>query len=123
MPTTEVGDMVLWHDDPQGVATPSLGWIVERPGRETVSILTFSQSAGFVEKKSVRHRNDPFWRESENAGNWQQWGAWELHPNTAMLKELKAFLTNAKIDSARAQGEPVRRGPGRPPKVREEEEA
>jgi hypothetical protein len=81
-----------------------MGWVIERPGRESISILVFSQTAGFVEKKSVRHKDDPFWRESEMSGNWQHWGAWTYHSSTEMLKELRAMLTKAKIEAAKKGG-------------------
>jgi hypothetical protein len=112
-----VGDLVLWHDDPLSSSnTPSLGWVIQK-GRETISILMFSENSGLVEKKSVRHRDDPFWRESEIAGNWIQWGCFTVHPTTEILKELKPFLTKLKMAEARTPSEePVRRGPGRPRK-------
>jgi len=119
-----VGDLVLWHDDPLSSSNPpSLGWVIQR-GRETISILIFSENSGLVEKKSVRHKDDPFWRESEVAGNWAQWGCFTVHPTTEILKELKPFLTKLKMAEARTQvEEPVRRGPGRPRKEEEVEVA
>lgn len=117
MPSVAIGDLVLWHHDPAGAEEGALGWVIEKPGRETLSILVFSQSAGFVEKKSVRHKDDPFWRESEMAANWQQWGCWTAHSATALMKELKPLLTKLKLDAARESvDEPAKRGPGRPRK-------
>lgn len=120
MPSVSVGDLVLWHSDPAGSEEGVLGWVVEKPGRESISILVFTQSGGFAERKSVRHKDDPFWRESEAAPNWMQWGAWREHETTALLKELKAHLTRMKVDAARAVpasvDAPVKRGPGRPRK-------
>jgi hypothetical protein len=115
MPNVELGDLIQWHDDPLNASPPNLGWVLQK-GRETISVLVFSENAGFVEKKSVRHKDDPFWRESEMAGNWMQWGCWTVHPTTELLKELKPFLTKLKLDAARSADEPVRRGPGRPRK-------
>jgi hypothetical protein len=123
MPALELGDLVFWHDDPLNPSPPSVGWVLQL-GRSTISILVFSENAGFVEKKSVRHKDDPFWRESEMAGNWAQWGCWTAHPTTETLKEIKALLTKMKMDSARAPAaaalpviDHARRGPGRPPKA------
>jgi hypothetical protein len=79
--------------------------VIERPGREAISILVFTQAAGFVEKKSVRHVSDPFWKESEMAPQWQKWGCFDLHPNTKALKELQGLLVKAKIEKARSQKE------------------
>ena len=101
MPEVAIGDLVLWHEDPTGSSNPTMGWVIEKPGRESISILAFSQSAGFVEKKSVRHKDDPFWKSSDMAGNWQQWGCWTYHHSTEMLKELRSMVTKAKIDSAK----------------------
>ncbi len=104
MPEVGIGDLVLWYDDPFNTSGPAvMGWVVEKPGRESISILAFSQTAGFVEKKSVRHKDDPFWKESEMAQNWQQWGSWDYHPSTAMLKELKSMMTKAKLEAAKTQ--------------------
>jgi hypothetical protein len=105
MPEVQVGDLVFWHDDHTGSGDPTMGWVIERPGRETISILVFTQSAGFVEKKSVRHRDDPFWRESEMASNWQRWGCFTEHPSTKLLKELKGLITKAKVEKARQSKE------------------
>ena len=117
MPAIELGDLVLWHDDPSSSATPpAMGWVLQR-GRVAISILVFSENSGFVEKKSVRHKDDPFWREDEMAGNWNQWGCWTAHPTTELLRELKPLLTSLKMAAARSPAvEPVRRGPGRPRK-------
>jgi hypothetical protein len=101
MPEVTIGDLVLWHDNPSSPTDPVMGWVIERPGRDSVSILVFTQNAGFVEKKSVRHRDDPFWVESEMAQNWQRWGCWELHPTTSLLKELKGMVTKAKLEAAK----------------------
>lgn len=123
MPEIEVGDLCFWHDDPLNSSPPSLGWCIQR-GRETISVLVFTDTSGFVEKKSVRFKDDPFWKTSEMAGNWSQWGCWAPHPHTETLKEIKALLTKMKMDAARAPVaaalpviEHARRGPGRPPKV------
>lgn len=116
MPAAVLGDLVLWYPDPANPADGALGWIIEKPGRETVSILIFTQSAGFVEKKSVRHKDDPFWKESEMAPNWTQWGCWDFHESTATLKEIKTLLTAMKLSAAREALEPGKRGPGRPRK-------
>lgn len=117
MPDIEVGELCFWHDDPTNVSSPSLGWCLQK-GRESITVLVFTDTSGFVEKKSVRHRDDPFWKESEFAGNWSNWGCWTAHPTTETLKEIKALLTKMKMDAARAPAiDPVRRGPGRPPKA------
>jgi hypothetical protein len=102
LPELTVGDLVLYHDNPlhPDPKTASMGWISRRPGNSTVNILVWAEDAGFVEKPSVRHADDPFWRESEMAGPWSKWGAFTLHPNTESLKEIKALLTRMKLEQA-----------------------
>ena len=103
-PELKVGDAVLWHSNPQNLnETPALGWVIERPGTQTVSVLVFTQSTGFIEKKSVRHADDPFWRESETANNWQQWGCFTLHPVTEVMPVLKEMISDWKISRARRE--------------------
>jgi hypothetical protein len=101
MPALEVGDMVLFYDNPFSADNPVMGWVSCKPGTQTIKVLVYAEDAGFVEKPSVRHRDDPFWRENETAQAWQKWGAFALHPNTELLKELKGLLTKQKIDAAK----------------------
>jgi len=101
MPALGVGDMVLFYDNPYTTDHPVMGWVSSKPGVQTIKILVWAEEAGFVEKPSVRHREDPFWRESETAQAWQKWGAFDLHPSTKALKELNALLTKQKIEAAK----------------------
>jgi len=100
-PDLMVGDMILYYSDPFNPADPLMGWVSRRPGRQAINILVWAEDAGFVEKPSVRHKDDPFWRESETAAQWAQWGCFELHPQTKALKEVSALLTKAKIEAAK----------------------
>ena len=100
-PELRVGDQVYFYDNPTNPQNPVMGWVVEPPGTQTISVLVFSQSAGFVEKKSVRHKDDPFWRESEVAQQWQKWGAYELHPVTELLPMLSQMIADWKIAKAK----------------------
>ena len=59
MPELSVGDLVLFYANPINPRDPSLGFVVEKPGRTALSILIFGQSTGFIEKKSVRHAGRP----------------------------------------------------------------
>lgn len=72
-----VGDPVLWYADPMSPRDPVLGWICEKPGLHTNTILVFSPNTGFQEKPSVRHKGDPSLLEN---ANWRQWGCWEHAP-------------------------------------------
>lgn len=90
-PPVRIGDSVYWYHDPLNCAEPTLGWIVQRPGVRTVCVLTFSPNFGFLEKPSVRHKDDPGL--AENA-DWRQWGCWDYTPQSMQLR---------KIDSLTAQ--------------------
>jgi hypothetical protein len=106
-PELGVGDMVLWYSNPAAPQDPVMGWVSRKPGVQTINILVWAEDAGFVEKPSVRHVEDPFWKESESAASWGRWGAYTLHPSTKALKELQALLTKQKIDSAKHNKKPV----------------
>lgn len=100
-----VGDMVLFHADPHNrdVSQAAMGWVSQRPGTNTASILIWAPNVGFVEKPSVRHAEDPFWKTSDTAPAWAKWGCFELHPSTKSLKDLRALLTKQKLDAARSK--------------------
>jgi hypothetical protein len=78
-----------------------MGWVSRKPGSQTINILCWAENAGFVEKPSVRHRDDPFWKENDTAAAWGKWGAYDLHPNTKTLKELASLMTKQKIEAAK----------------------
>jgi hypothetical protein len=101
MPDLSVGDMVLYYSDPFNASDPLMGWVSRRPGKQAINILVWAEDAGFIEKPSVRHKDDPFWRENESASQWGQWGAFALHPQTKALKELTSLLTKTKIEAAK----------------------
>ena len=100
LPELCVGDRVLFYDNPQNPQKPSMGFVSRRPGVSTISILVFSGDMGFIEKPSVRHKDDPFWSETESSG-WGKWGSFEVHPETKMLSEVKGLLTKAKVQAAK----------------------
>ena len=89
-PVPRIGDSVYWYHDPLNCNEPTLGWIVQRPGVFTVSILTFSPSTGFLEKPSVRHRDDPGLQENSE---WRQWGCWEFTPQSAQLRKMDGLMS------------------------------
>lgn len=89
-PHVRIGDSVYWYHDPLTCAEPVLGWVVQRPGVSTVCILTFSPFAGFQEKPSVRHRDDPGLQEN---ADWRQWGCWDYSPQTAQMKKLDGMMS------------------------------
>lgn len=101
MPDLSVGDMVLWYSNPFGPQDPVMGWVSRKPGTQTINILVWAEDAGFVEKPSVRHVDDPFWKTSDTASAWGKWGCFALHPNTKALAELQSLLTRQKIEAAK----------------------
>lgn len=101
LPELCVGDMVLWYSNPSNPQDPVMGWVSRKPGTQTINILVWAEDAGFVEKPSVRHVDDPFWKESETANAWGKWGAFSLHPSTKALKDLSSLLTKQKIEAAK----------------------
>lgn len=104
MPEVGIGDLVLFYDNPFTPDAHSMGWVSTKPGVQTIKVLVFAEEAGFVEKPSVRHKDDPFWRESETAQAWGRWGCWDFHPSTRALKELQTLLTRSKIEAAKKGG-------------------
>jgi hypothetical protein len=89
-PQVRVGDSVYWYHDPLNCNEPTLGWIVERPGVMTVSVLTFSPNTGFLERPSVRHKDDPGLQEN---ADWRQWGCWDFTPQSAQLRKLDGLMS------------------------------
>lgn len=89
-PVPRIGDSVYWYHDPLNCHEPTLGWVVQRPGAFTVSILTFSPNTGFLEKPSVRHRDDPGLQENSD---WRQWGCWEFTPQSAQLRKMDGLVS------------------------------
>jgi hypothetical protein len=106
MPELAVGDMVVWYSNPFAPQDPVMGWVSRKPGSQAINILVWAEDAGFVEKPSVRHMNDPFWRESDTAAAWGKWGSFDLHPSTKALKELHGLLTRQKIEAAKKKPVP-----------------
>ena len=88
-PEISLGDLILYHSNPQNPQSPNMGWVPRRPGKHTISCLVFTENAGFVEKPSVRHLSDPGLQDN---ADWRQAGAWELHPTTETLRKFKSLL-------------------------------
>lgn len=88
-PEIGLGDLVLYHSDPTNPTSPNMGWVSRRPGKNTISCLVFTESAGFVEKPSCRHIDDPGLREN---ADWRLAGAWEIHPNTEAIRKFRSVL-------------------------------
>jgi hypothetical protein len=74
-PDIRLGDSVYWYSDPMTLQSPSIGWVCERPGTRTISVLVFAPGTGFIEKQSVRYKDDPGLRENPA---WRQCGCWDF---------------------------------------------
>lgn len=94
-PSLIVGDRVLFYDKPQNPQKPCFGFVSRKPGVSTISILVYGGDVGFIEKPSVRHKDDPFWQTQES-GNWGKWGCYEIHPESKLLAEIQQLLAKAK---------------------------
>ena len=97
-PKADLGDMVYWYVDATNTNQPQLGWINERPGQLTVSILVYAPTVGFVEKSSVRHKDDPSLLEN---ANWRANGAWAFAPQTERIKKIESNMAAVISNSER----------------------
>ena len=88
-PAVRPGDCVYYYSDPLNCNDPSVGWVIGRPGVNTVNVLVFTPFNGFEQKPSVRHKDDPGLQENTD---WRQWGSWEYAPQTAQLKKLESMM-------------------------------
>lgn len=104
-PEIRLGDMVYWYNDPTTLTDPCIGWVCQRPGSVTVTLLVFAPGVGFVEKPSVRHKDDPGL--SENTA-WRSWGCWDYSPahrDMMRAKEVTASLAlNHEREAKKSHG-------------------
>jgi len=97
MPRPDLGDTVLFSPDMSGFANPSVGWVIG-VGDSTISILTFTP-AGFVQKNSVHHKDDPSLLGDHG---WHDLGCWGFAKTTATIRELTQPEKPAEKASGRA---------------------
>ncbi len=90
MPRPELGDTVLFSTDLQSFTNPAVGWVVAA-GDSTISILTFT-SAGFVQRNSVHHKDDPGLLGEHG---WHDLGCWQFAKGTAAIRELTQPVRSA----------------------------
>ena len=103
MPRPQIGDMVYWHHDALSGSNPTLGWVVEDPGVNTITVMTVSSFAGLQFRPSVRHREDPGLQDN---AEWRQWGSWEFAPITKSLRKLDQVMPDM-IAFRERMGKPV----------------
>lgn len=103
-PAVRLGDTVYWYQDPSNLADPQLGWVCSRPGTVTVTLLVFAPGVGFIEKPSVRHKDDPGLR--ENAA-WRAWGCWDFsdaHKDMARTQQMAVSMAMSHERKAKSDG-------------------
>ena len=93
-PAIRLGDMVYWYHDPLTLQDPCIGWVCQRPGVVTVSLLVFAPGVGFVEKPSVRFKDDPGLNENPA---WRSWGCWDFSPAHKDLARAQGLATSLAI--------------------------
>lgn len=84
MPPVSQGDCVLFSTDIHNFSDPTLAWVLREPRESTITVLAFTP-AGFVEKNSVHHRDDP---SLHGDHGWQDLGAWEYTDHCRTIHEL-----------------------------------
>lgn len=98
-PEVGLGTMVLYYRDTQNLREPQLGFISHRPGSQTVTISVMT-GAGFIEKPSVRYKDDPGLKENPA---WQQWGCWDLTDTEKMLRRVNGLSATLIAASERSK--------------------
>jgi hypothetical protein len=88
MPVPRAGDIVLFSPDPKNFDNATIGFCYKRPGSSTIDILVFTPT-GWVDRRSVHHRDDPGWIEAKH---WNDDGAWDFAPIT---KDIQKAVTAA----------------------------
>jgi hypothetical protein len=97
-PAVRLGDQVYWYSDPVTLADPCLAWVCLKPGALTVTLLVFAPNVGFIEKPSVRFKDDPGLRENPA---WRQWGCWDFSPSSKELQRLQSVSANLAMNHER----------------------
>lgn len=103
-PTVRLGDTVYWYQDTVNLSEPQLGWVCARPGNVTVTLLVFAPGVGFIEKPSVRFKDDPGLRENVS---WRSWGCWDFsdaHKDMARSQQIAAQMAISHERKAKTDG-------------------
>lgn len=95
MPVPRVGDIVLYSNDPKNLSNATIGFVYKRPGGTTIDILVFTPT-GWVDRRSVHHKDDPGWLESKH---WIEDGAWDLAPITQDINLAVSLLTEEESEN------------------------
>jgi hypothetical protein len=91
-PEVRLGDQVFWYHDTLNLTAPLVGWVSRDPGQHTIAIIVFAPDVGFLEKQSVRHKDDPGLAENPA---WRTWGCWDFSPAHKDMK--RAISVSASV--------------------------
>lgn len=91
MPQPDLGDAVLYSNDLRSFTDPAVGWVVGT-GQTTITILTVTP-AGFVQRSSVHHKDDPALLGDHG---WHDLGCWQFAKSTAAIRELTHPVKSAE---------------------------
>lgn len=97
-PEVRLGDTVYWYHDPLTRNDPQLGWVCARPGSLTVTLLVFAPGVGFIEKPSVRFKDDPGLVDNPN---WRGWGCWDFSDAHKEMERVKGLASKLAITHER----------------------
>lgn len=101
MPRPGIGDAVLYSNDHASFSDPVLGWVIRAPGDSTVHLLVFAPELGFVEKSSVRHRDDPAIK--DNPGWWEH-GVWAFTAAQEAINSVGPLKTQLAVALSKLEG-------------------
>lgn len=99
-PEARLGDQVHWYADTATLADPLVGWISRKPGEYTVTIIVFAPDVGFMEKASVRHKDDPGLTENPA---WRTWGCWDFSPAHKDMQRAVSAASSVAIAHERSK--------------------
>lgn len=101
MPRPGIGDAVLYSNDHTSFSDPVLGWVIREPGDSAVHLLVFTPELGFVEKNSVRHRDDPAIK--DNPGWWEH-GVWAFTQAQEAINSVGPLKSQLAIALSKLEG-------------------
>ena len=101
MPSVSQGDCVLFSTDIHNFNDPTLAWVLKEPRDSTITVLAFT-AAGFVEKSSVHHKDDPA---IQSDHGWQDLGVWDYTDQCRAMHELMDVSSKPRSTSSRSKQE------------------
>ena len=87
MPKPRIGDAVIFSKDYVNFTAPTVGWVMQKPGDTTISIVTFTTEGCAMVYHSCHHKDDPALKGDHG---WQDLGVWDFAESTSDLRKLNA---------------------------------